>query len=1150
MSNNVGTLIISPIRPQDSADTFPSAYANELLGGHHQVADITARDAISADRLSVGMFCTTQDTGTVYVLTSTGPAVWEEFQSGSGSGTLFISGTEDLNTVDYIYSIGHPALSGQNSLPLVSLISPQTDSEIFVTAITNIQSTGFDVVLSGIPSVTGYQINWINGTPATTNLSGGVFVHNELVGLAADDHPQYLLVDGTRDITGTLLPSTSGTFDLGSLTQPFRELYVTENSIYLGSNQLSVNNGVLQFNGSDVGIDLSADVAVLSGGIDANTAAIAALEVKHDAEVAVISGGVDANASAIAAIQGDYVDLSSIQSVGGAKTFTDDLTINANLYVNGTEFIVNTTSVSATDNTITVNAGEVGAGVTAGTAGIVVDRGTATDYQFVFTESNDTFRIGEIGSEQAVATREDTPIDGGAAIWDAATSKFITGNVSLIDVKSFGASGDNTNDDSTAIQNAIDSAATGDVVFFPAGTYRINTNLFVPSGITLRGGKGVTIRRGSSALNNMLRNDTTSVGVYGGNRDIIIEGITFDMDSSTHSTQCTAIAFGHCQNVTVQHCRLTDGRDWHGIELSACRDSRVLFCTFDAFAQLDADEEMIQLDLMKSTGTWPWETGTTVYDNTPCLNILINGCTFNGGATGIGTHSTTIGNLHEFVHISNCHFEDMDDFGINFPSWQNVSINQCTFTDIDFGINVVSEAGEPLSGISISDCLFKDVNKVATTSRAIVIASDSGGTGTISNVSIVNCDLFNIERHAIGFDYCEYVTVQNCTIDDANRVAIFAFRSHNVTIDSCTAVNCGSAALATEEDITVGSGASAAINTEDVIIRGCIVDSIEVRQYTSRTIVSNNIIKTNLDIDGSATDPETYNNFIGGTFVAGVTDHGALTGLVDDDHTQYLLADGSRDISGSLIPSTSGTLDLGSAARPFQDAYLVDTLYINSDTITVSGGILLVNGSQVQGGGSADETAIYGAGESITGGQLCYQESDGFFYRANASDVNTSAGMLAIALENISASSSGSFQTGGIYAGGSFTPGATYYIDVVSGQITSTPDTVTEDYVVRVVGYGLPSGNLKISFDETWVTVGPSTISRYLDTFTDGDLISGVLTVTHNLGYQYVSVTIIDNNDQMINPDSITFTDENNLDADLTSSGTISGSWNVLVISR
>ncbi len=38
----------------------------------------------------------------------------------------------------------------------------------------------------------------------------------------------------------------------------------------------------------------------------------------------------------------------------------------------------------------------------------------------------------------------------------------------------------------------------------------------------------------------------------------------------------------------------------------------------------------------------------------------------------------------------------------------------------------------------------------------------------------------------------------------------------------------------------------------------------------------------------------------------GVTDHGALTGLTDDDHPQYLLADGSRHVTGELIVEGSG----------------------------------------------------------------------------------------------------------------------------------------------------------------------------------------------------------------------------------------------------
>jgi len=52
------------------------------------------------------------------------------------------------------------------------------------------------------------------------------------------------------------------------------------------------------------------------------------------------------------------------------------------------------------------------------------------------------------------------------------------------------------------------------------------------------------------------------------------------------------------------------------------------------------------------------------------------------------------------------------------------------------------------------------------------------------------------------------------------------------------------------------------------------------------------------------------------------SDHGNLAGLGDDDHTQYLLVDGSRSVSGSIIPDTDVTYDLGSATYRFRDIYL------------------------------------------------------------------------------------------------------------------------------------------------------------------------------------------------------------------------------------
>ena len=138
-----------------------------------------------------------------------------------------------------------------------------------------------------------------------------------------------------------------------------------------------------------------------------------------------ISGGVmDADLT--------YFDNYYVPTTGG--TFTGDISILGNLTVTGSGYITHVEDIQVEDNTIILNYGETGSGVTAGTAGIIVDRGTETDYQFIFDESTDTFRIGETGSLQAVATREDSPLDLRVPWWDDATSMFKTAGDTYITV--------------------------------------------------------------------------------------------------------------------------------------------------------------------------------------------------------------------------------------------------------------------------------------------------------------------------------------------------------------------------------------------------------------------------------------------------------------------------------------------------------------------------------------------------------------------------------------------------------------------------------------------------------------------------------------------------------------------------------------------
>lgn len=126
-------------------------------------------------------------------------------------------------------------------------------------------------------------------------------------------------------------------------------------------------------------------------------------------------------------VEFNSIDVTTNALIGG------NLNVVGNLTVSGSSTVISTQVVELEDNIILVNSGETSAtGVSLNLAGVEISRGALANFQAVFEESSGLYKIGEVGHLQAVATREDNPLDKGISVFNAAQRRLdSTDNVAI-----------------------------------------------------------------------------------------------------------------------------------------------------------------------------------------------------------------------------------------------------------------------------------------------------------------------------------------------------------------------------------------------------------------------------------------------------------------------------------------------------------------------------------------------------------------------------------------------------------------------------------------------------------------------------------------------------------------------------------------------
>ena len=353
----------------------------------------------------------------------------------------------DLNTV----IVHDGSTAGGHRLAKYSDVGTQESIEDTVSGLL-VGGTGVTITYddaAGTLTIDG-QTGDITGVTAGASLSGG-----------GTSGAVTLAFDGSA-VAQHILPSADVTYDLGSLSKQWRDLYVGPGSLYVnGQKVIEDNSGTIQlsadanqnvgiitsgsgdvelnasgtgvvniqsgmtFDASQVltgtgGLTMGSNININSNSINNLPAPVQANDAARKAYVdgaSYLTGGDGiTNTTGTLAVDSSVVRTTGTQTIAGAKTFSDNIILSGDLTVSGTTTTINTATLLLEDNIITLNSGTSGAPSENG--GITVDRGSSADVSLQFNEGTDNWQFTNDGTTYVnFATDTDTLSEGSTNLY-------------------------------------------------------------------------------------------------------------------------------------------------------------------------------------------------------------------------------------------------------------------------------------------------------------------------------------------------------------------------------------------------------------------------------------------------------------------------------------------------------------------------------------------------------------------------------------------------------------------------------------------------------------------------------------------------------------------------------------------------------------
>ena len=244
--------------------------------------------------------------------------------------------------------------------------------------------------------VNGLIVGGTNITSTYDDAAGTLTLSNDY----GDSNVQTFLGGGS--LAGHIIPATDNTYDLGSSSKMWRDVYIGPGSLYVnGQKVVEDSSGTIVVSADD-----DQNVSVQTGGsgdVELDPTGTGSIQLKGPVEVQAGSNITSSDGNAITFANSIDVDAIESRSTNtnlvlsangsGVVAVSDSLTVSGDLTVSGTTTTVNSETISLADNIIALNSNFTSGSPTED-SGLSITRGGSSAKTLLWDETNDKWTVG------------------------------------------------------------------------------------------------------------------------------------------------------------------------------------------------------------------------------------------------------------------------------------------------------------------------------------------------------------------------------------------------------------------------------------------------------------------------------------------------------------------------------------------------------------------------------------------------------------------------------------------------------------------------------------------------------------------------------------------------------------------------------------